>query len=60
MGRDGKIDYQGDVKKAGVVLLSEVCGGVVSAQQSGAVQFLPSIFNAHLIKVFIGRDRANR
>jgi hypothetical protein len=39
MGRDGKIDYQGGGRKAGLVLLSEACGVVVSAEQSGAVQF---------------------
>jgi hypothetical protein len=39
MRRYGKIDHQGGVGKAGLVLLSEVCGVVVSAAQSGAVQF---------------------
>ena len=39
MGRYDKIDYQGGVGKAGLILLSEACGVVVSAEQSGAVQF---------------------
>ena len=39
MGRYGKIDYQGGVGKAGLILLSEACGFVVSAEPSGAVQF---------------------
>jgi len=40
MGRDGKISYQGGVGKAGLILLSEARGFVVSAEQSGAVQFI--------------------
>ena len=38
-GRYGEIDYQGGVGMAGLILLSKVCGVVVSAEQSGAVQF---------------------
>lgn len=39
MGGYGKIDYLGDVGKAGLILFSEGCAVVVSAEQSGAVQF---------------------
>jgi len=50
-GRYGEIDYQGGVGMAGLILLSKVCGVVVSAEQSGAVQFfLISYGSACLVK----------